>query len=124
MTVGLAKSPGGVDSSLVGVEDYLGCLLLCFAHKAFQNLQTVVIRFVAAGDRGRFVGNDLVVERVQKNRPLPVTAFVLEYGHIRNHDLKGLPGVPATSDDDFKLQAFRSGRLVGIFSGFADTRLC
>ena len=80
MTVGLAKSPGGVDSSLVGVEDYLGCLLLCFSYKAFQHLQTMVIRFVAAGDRGRFVGNDLVVERVQKNRPLPVTAFVLDYG--------------------------------------------
>ena len=95
-----------------------------FCPQGFSKLPGRVIRFVAAGDRGRFVGNDLVVERVQKNRPLPVTAFVLEYGHIRNHDLKGLPGVPATSDDDFKLQAFRSGRLVGIFSGFADTRLC
>lgn len=31
LTVGLAKSLGSVDSSLVGVEDYLGLLLFLFS---------------------------------------------------------------------------------------------
>ena len=34
MFMGVAKCPGGVDGSLVGVEDYLGFLLLFFACQA------------------------------------------------------------------------------------------
>ena len=42
MFMGVAKCPGGVDGSLVGVEDYLGFLLLFFACQAIQLVQAVV----------------------------------------------------------------------------------
>ena len=41
MFMGVAKCPGGVDGSLVGVEDYLGFLLLFFACQAIQLVQAM-----------------------------------------------------------------------------------
>ena len=65
MAVGLAKSLGRVDCSLVGVEDYLGLLLFFFACKAIQNCKAIVIRLVVAGNVCDAVGKDLVIEGVQ-----------------------------------------------------------
>lgn len=62
MFVGVAKCPGGVDGSLVGVEDYLGSLLLFFARQAIQFVQAMVIGLVISCDWRDTVGNDLVVE--------------------------------------------------------------
>ena len=65
LTMGLAKSLGRVDNSLVGVEDYLGLLLFFFACKAIQNCKAIVIRLVVAGNVCDAVGKDLVIEGVQ-----------------------------------------------------------
>ena len=62
MFMGVEKCPGGVDSSLVGVEDYLGLLLLFFACQAIQLAQAMVIGLVISWNRRDTVGNDLVVE--------------------------------------------------------------
>ena len=45
MAVGLAKSLGRVDSSLVGVEDYLGLLLFLFSCKVVEDSKAIVIWF-------------------------------------------------------------------------------
>ena len=50
LVVGLAKSLGRVDSSLVGVEDYLGLLLFLFSCKIVEGRKAIVIWFVAAGN--------------------------------------------------------------------------
>ena len=62
MFMGVAKCPGGVDGSLVGVEDYLGLLLLLFACQAIQLVQAMVIGLVISCNWRDTVGNDLVVE--------------------------------------------------------------
>ena len=64
MAVGLAKSLWRVDSSLVGVEDYLGRLLFSFIHKLFELIQAMIVRFVAAFGRSYAVSKDLIVERI------------------------------------------------------------
>ena len=65
--MGLAKSLGRVDSSLVGVEDYLGLLLFLFSCKIVEDSETFIVWFVAARDVGNAVSEDLVVEGVQQN---------------------------------------------------------
>ena len=62
MFMGVAKCPGGVDGSLVGVEDCLGSLLLLFTGQAIQLVQAMVIGLVISCDWRDTVGNDLVVE--------------------------------------------------------------
>ena len=62
MFMGVAKCPGGVAGSLVGVEDYLGFLLLFFACQAIQLVQAMVIGLVISCDWRNTVGNDLIVE--------------------------------------------------------------
>ena len=71
MAVGLAKSLGRVDSSLVGVEDYLGLLLFLFACQLVYYSQAIIVGFVTSGNIGDAVSKDLVVEGIQENRPLP-----------------------------------------------------
>ena len=80
--MGLAKSPRRVDSSLVGVEDYLGCLLFSFIHKLFQFIKAVVIRFIAPGLRSNAVSQDFIVEGIQEERPFPVCISSFEHGHV------------------------------------------
>ena len=67
--VGLAKSPRRVDSSLVGVEDYLGSLLFSFVHQLFQLFKAVVIWLIASPLRCDAVSQDLVVEGIQEDGP-------------------------------------------------------
>ena len=64
MIVGLAKSLWRVDSSLVGVEDYLGRLLFSFVHKLFKFIETMIVWFVTAFNRGYTMRKDLVIERI------------------------------------------------------------
>ena len=66
LAMGLAKSLGRVDSSLVGVEDYLGLLLFLFSCQLIQNGQTVIVRFVAALNICDTMGKDLIVKSVQE----------------------------------------------------------
>ena len=82
MAVGLAKSLGRVDSSLVGVQDYLGLLLFLFACKSVEDSKAFIVWFVAAGDVGDTVREDLVVEGIQQDRPFPVFPSNLEHGHV------------------------------------------
>ena len=72
LTMGLAKSLGRVDSSLVGVEDYLGLLLFLFSCQLIQNSQTVIVRFVAALNVCDTMSKDLVIKGIQEKRPFPI----------------------------------------------------
>ena len=92
--MGVAKCPGGVDGSLVGVEDYLGSLLFSFAHPLFQLFKAVVVWLIASPLRCDAVGQDLVVEGIQEDRPLPVSRSNFEHGHVGDHELKGCSGIP------------------------------
>ena len=114
MSVGLSKSLGRVDSSLVGVEDYRGRLLFSFVYQLFQNVKTMVVGLVASGDGCDAVGQDLVVEGIHQDRPLPGCMTDLEHGHVRNHDLQRGRGIPVPIDYIGKLLAFLPGRIVMI----------
>ena len=50
LVVGLAKSLGRVDSSPVGVKDYLGLLLFLFSCQSVKDGKTVIVRFAVAGN--------------------------------------------------------------------------
>ena len=82
LTMGLAKSLGRVDSSLVGVEDYLGLLLFFFPCQLIQNSQTIIVRFVAALNICDTMGKDLIVKGVQEECPFPIFLADFQYGHI------------------------------------------
>ena len=69
MIMGLAKGPGRVDGSLIGVQEDLGFLLFFFACQKVQRIQAVVIRLVATGDIRDTVGEDFVIEGIQKDCP-------------------------------------------------------
>ena len=84
MTVGLAKSLWRVDSSLVGVEDYLGRLLFSFVHKLFEYSQTMIIWFVAALDGSYTVRKDLIVERIQQDCPYEIKRLKMENKLLRD----------------------------------------
>lgn len=81
---------------LVGVEDYLGLLLLFLACQTVKLVQTVIIGFVISCDWRNAVSNDLIVECVHQQRPFPLFAVVLKDRHIWHNDLKGCFCVPAT----------------------------
>ena len=82
LTMGLAKSLGRVDSSLVGVQDYRGLLLFLFSCQLIQNSQTVIIWFVAALNICNTVGKDLIVKCIQEKSPFPILLANLQYGHV------------------------------------------
>ena len=86
LTMGLAKSLGRVDSSLVGVEDYLGLLLFLFSCQLIQNSQTIIVRFVAALNVCDTVSKDLIVKGVQKKCPFPMLLSNLQHCHVRDHN--------------------------------------
>ena len=95
--VGLAKSPRRVDSSLTGVEDYLGRLLFSFVHQLFQLFKAVVLWLIASPLRCDAVSQDLVVEGIQEDGPLPVSRSNFKYGHVGDHELKRCSSVPVSS---------------------------
>ena len=64
LVMGLAKSLGRVDSSLVGVEDYLGLLLFLFSCQSVKDGKTVIVWFAAAGNICDAVRKDLVIEGI------------------------------------------------------------
>ena len=82
LTMGLAKSLGRVDCSLVGVEDYLGLLLFLFSCQLIQDSQTIIVRFVAAMNICDTMGKDLIVKGVQKECPFPILLSNLQYRHV------------------------------------------
>lgn len=118
MLVGLAEGPGGVNGTLVGVEDYRGCLLLFLSHKQFQLFQAMEIRLVAAGYTGRLVRQDLVVESIQQDRPFPLDSFMFQDCHVRYHDFQGALRSPAAVDSVRKLHALFSWFPISVLSRF------
>ena len=97
MFVSLSEGLRGVDGTLVGVQDYLGCLLLIFlACKLLQYFQTMVVRLIAASNRSGLVSKDLIVKSVDKKCPFPILTFVLENSHIRYNDLDWRVCIPVT----------------------------
>ena len=82
LTMGLAKSLGRVDGSLVGVEDYLGPMLFLFSCQLIQNSQTVIVGFVATLNICDTVSKDLVVKGIQKECPFPMLLANFQYRHI------------------------------------------
>ena len=82
LTMGLAKSLGRVNGSLVGVQDYLGLLLFLFSCQLIQNSQAIIIWFVAASNICDTVSKDLVVKGIQEECPFPIFLADLQYGHV------------------------------------------
>ena len=78
------------------MEDYLGRLLFSFVHPLFQLLKAVVVWLVASSLRCNTVSQDLVVEGIQKDGPLPVSRSNFERGHVGDHELKGCGGIPVS----------------------------
>lgn len=87
MAVGVAKSLGRADISLVSVEEYPGLLLFLFSCKLAKDSKAVVIGFAAAGNIGDTVGKDLVVEGVQQDCPFPILFPDLQHVHVGNDEL-------------------------------------
>ena len=118
MFMGVLKSPWGVDGSLVGVEDYLGPLLLFFACQSVKFVQAMVVRFVVSGNRWNTVGDDLIVEGIEQQCPFPLLTVVLQYCHIGYYNLKRRLCIPTTFDKIFVFDTFFSGRFIPAFSRF------
>ena len=102
----------------VGVEDYLGSLLFSFVHHVFQLFKAVVVWLIASPLRCDTVCQDLVVEGIQKDGPLPIGVPNFEHGHIRNDDLERLGSIPASSNFVGKEDMFLAGMPIAAFSGF------
>jgi hypothetical protein len=62
--MGLAKSLGRVDSSLVGVEDYLGLLLFLFACQTIKDGKTVIVRFITSANIRNTMSKNLIIEGI------------------------------------------------------------
>ncbi len=84
----------------------------------------MVVWFGASMDRRRLMCNDLVIEGIYKERPLPTPAVAIEYRHIGYHDFNRTGCVPVSLDFVRKHYVFRSCLLIGEFPRFgADTGL-
>ena len=74
--------------------------------------------FVASFRRCYAMSQDLIIEGIQQNGPFPLHTVYPKFGHIRHNDLQRRRYIPAASNFVRKLNAFLSGRLIPVFSGF------
>ena len=84
----------------------------------------MVIRFYAALDRRSLMRKELVIECINKERPLPVLSVTLEYRHAGYSDFNRLGCVPLALNFVGECYMFFSCVLVGISPCFGvDTGL-